>query len=81
MTDIGSSFIETARRLGSQPALIHGERSASYAELGADAELLARGFARSGLARNDRVAVLIPPSRDFFAVTFALFRAGATPVL
>ena len=42
---------------------------------------LARGFARLGLQRGMRVALMVPPSLDFFALTFALFKLGAVPVL
>ncbi len=81
MTDLGSRLLDNAKRLKDRPALIHHDRVTTFAELGSDVELLARGFLRAGLKKNDRVAVLIPPSRDFFAVSFALFRAGVTPVL
>ncbi|MEQ1918665.1 MAG: AMP-binding protein, partial [Elusimicrobiota bacterium] len=81
MTDLGSRLLDNAKRLGDQPALIHHDVTTSYADLGRDVELLAHGFLRAGFKKNDRVAVLIPPSRDFFAVAFALFRAGLTPVL
>ncbi len=80
-TDLGSRLLDSAKRLGVQPALIHHDAVTTYAELGRDVELLAQGFLRAGFKKNDRVAVLIPPSRDFFAVSFALFRAGVTPVL
>lgn len=80
-TDLGSRLLDNAKRLGDQPALIHHDAITSFAELGKDVELLAHGFLRAGLKKNDRVAVLIPPSRDFFATAFALFRAGVTPVL
>lgn len=81
MSDLGSRVLDNARRLGEQPALIHHDQVTTFAELGRDVELLAHGFLRAGLKKNDRVAVLIPPSRDFFATAFALFRAGVTPVL
>jgi len=80
-TDLGSRLLDNARRLGAQPALIHRDEVVSFADLGKDVELLAQGFLRAGLKKNERVAVLIPPSRDFFAVAFALFRSGVTPVL
>ena len=35
---------------------------------------------KHGIAAGQRVAVMVPPSLDFFAVTFALFRMGAVPV-
>ncbi len=78
--DIGSRLLDNAERLGVQPALIHHDAVTTFADLGRDVELLARGFLRAGFKKNDRVAVLIPPSRDFFAVAFSLFRAGVTPV-
>jgi acyl-CoA synthetase (AMP-forming)/AMP-acid ligase II len=81
MMDLGSRLLDNAKRLGDQPALIHRDEITTYAELGRDVELLAHGFLRAGFKKNDRVAVLIPPSRDFFAVAFALFRSGVTPVL
>lgn len=81
MMDLGSRLQDNAKRLGNQPALIHRGVVLSYEDLARDAELLAHGFLRAGFKKNDRVAVLIPPSRDFFAVSFALFRAGVTPVL
>lgn len=42
---------------------------------------LARGFASLGLRRGMHVALMVPPSLDFFALTFALFKLGAVPVL
>jgi len=42
---------------------------------------LARGFASLGVRRGMRVALMVPPSLDFFALTFALFKMGAVPVL
>ncbi|MBI5247742.1 MAG: AMP-binding protein [Elusimicrobia bacterium] len=79
--DLGSRLLDNAKRLKDQPALIHKDAVVTFEELGKDVELLAQGFLRAGLKRNQRVAVLIPPSKDFFATAFALFRAGMTPVL
>ncbi len=79
--DLVSRLLDNVKRLGAQPALIHRDGITTYADLGRDVEWLARGFLRAGAKKNDRVAVLIPPSRDFFAVSFALFRAGLTPAL
>lgn len=42
---------------------------------------LARGFSSLGIRRGMRVALMVPPSLDFFALTFALFKMGAVPVL
>ena len=79
--DIGAAFLKTAKRLGAAPALIQRGRTTTFAELAEQVERLAHGFARAGAGRAARAAVLVPPSRDFFAAAFALFRAGAVPVL
>lgn len=42
---------------------------------------LAVGFSSLGVQRGMRVALMVPPSLDFFALTFALFKLGAVPVL
>lgn len=42
---------------------------------------LALGFSSIGIRRGMRVALMVPPSLDFFALTFALFKLGAVPVL
>ncbi len=79
--DVASRFLKIASRLGAAPALIRGDETASFADLARDVERLAAGVRRCGLRPGERAAVLIPPGRDFFAVTFALFRAGVVPVL
>ncbi len=53
----------------------------SFNALARDVDRLAAGLRRAGLKPGDRAALLVPPSRDFFACTFALFRLGAVPVL
>ena len=56
-------------------------RSASYAELDALANRYARGLAAHGIRRGARAALMVPPGLDFFALFFALFKAGIVPVL
>ncbi len=55
-------------------------RTVTYRELNADSDAIAHGLQTLGLGRGRRVAVLVPPSVDFFAVTFALLKAAAVPV-
>jgi acyl-CoA synthetase (AMP-forming)/AMP-acid ligase II len=78
---VAERFLETARRLGDAPALIQDRDVASFSNLARDVEALAAGLRRAGLKPGERAALLVPPSRDFFALTFALFRLGAVPVL
>ena len=56
-------------------------RSASYARLDALSDCYARGLASYGIERGARVALMVPPGLDFFALFFALFKAGIVPVL
>ncbi len=53
----------------------------TFRELHDASSQLARGFERIGIRRGVRTALMVPPSLDFFAVTFALFKLGAVPVL
>ncbi|MEE4172623.1 MAG: fatty acid CoA ligase family protein [Xanthomonadales bacterium] len=56
-------------------------RSASYAELDRLSDCYARGLLDYGIERGARVALMVPPGLDFFALFFALFKAGIVPVL
>lgn len=56
-------------------------RSADYASLDALSDCYARGFSHYGIERGARVALMVPPGLDFFALFFALFKAGIVPVL
>ncbi len=56
-------------------------RAITFAELNADADAIAHGLSAAGVARGTRTALMVPPSPDFFALTFALFKVGAVPVL
>jgi acyl-CoA synthetase (AMP-forming)/AMP-acid ligase II len=53
----------------------------SFAELEEASNRLARALAGAGIGRGTRTALMVPPSLDFFTLTFALFKAGAVPVL
>ena len=53
----------------------------TFAELHADSDALAHGLTAAGVGRGTRVAVMVPPGVDFFALTFALFKVAAVPVL
>ena len=53
----------------------------SYADLNSRTDALARGFQAYGIGQGMRTVVMLKPSIDFFLVMFALFKAGAVPVL
>lgn len=64
------------------PAIIFPQenRSLTYRQLDEESDRLARGFARLGIVRGMRTALMVPPGPELFALTFALFKAGAVPV-
>lgn len=56
-------------------------RRYTFAELSARSEELAGALHAAGLRRGERVMLMLRPSLDFVALTFALFRLGAVLIL
>ena len=50
-------------------------------ELNDESDALAWGLERIGVGRGMHTVLMVSPSRAFFALTFALFKVGAIPVL
>src|SRR6059036_4012950 len=67
---------EVAREVAMKPALIHGDRVVTYAELDAASDRLAGALARRGVARGDRVTLFMPNSIDFVVAFYGTLRAG-----
>ena len=61
-------------------ALIDGERTLSFAALDDEAARLGAGLEALGLGPGSRVALMVPPSVELYALAFAIFRMGAAPV-
>lgn len=57
------------------------ELTLTYAELDARSDAIAAGLAKRGIARGTRTVVMVRPTPEFFLLMFALFKAGAIPVL
>jgi len=76
---------ERAAAMPDAPAVrvLRGRREArvSYRELEERSNRIASGLARIGVRRGDRVSVFVPPSVEWVALTYALFKLGAVPVL
>ena len=53
----------------------------TFAQLASESSVLARGLEETGLNKGDRAILMVKPSLDFFALTFALLKAGVVPVL
>ena len=52
-----------------------------YAQLDARSDAIAAGLAKRGIVRGTRTVVMVRPTPEFFLLMFALFKAGAVPVL
>ncbi len=53
----------------------------TYRQLDDESDRIAAGLAASGVRPQTRAAVMVRPGLDFFALVFALFKAGVAPVM
>jgi len=53
----------------------------TFRQLDRQTDSYAHGLERIGVTRGRRTILMVPPGPDFFALTFALFKVGAVPVL
>jgi acyl-CoA synthetase (AMP-forming)/AMP-acid ligase II len=74
---LGRWALESPKRA----AVIAGRDRISFLGLDEGCARLGAGLESIGVTRGTRVALLVPPGIDFYALTFALFRIGAVPVL
>jgi acyl-CoA synthetase (AMP-forming)/AMP-acid ligase II len=68
------------------PAGQDGQKNTSYkqysfAELDRASSRMAAALVSVGITRGVRTVLMVPPGFEFFALTFALFKVGAVPVL
>ncbi|WP_202843676.1 olefin beta-lactone synthetase [Luteimonas saliphila] len=55
--------------------------SLTYGELDSRSDAIAAGLAARGIVRGTRTVLMVRPTPEFFLLMFALFKAGAVPVL
>jgi acyl-CoA synthetase (AMP-forming)/AMP-acid ligase II len=87
--NLGEHLTRTAERLPDSPAVVclkyKGGRtiavSRSFRDLDHAADRLAHAFRRLGIGTGVRTILMVRPSFELFAVTFALLRTGAVPVM
>jgi olefin beta-lactone synthetase len=60
-----------------EPAYAH----LTFRQLDRESDCLAHGLLRYGIKRGTRTILMVKPSLEFFALTFALFKVGAVPVV
>ena len=91
ITNVGVRLSETARRdpNGIAIAMPRGRDAAgkrryetlTFKQLDEDTDRIADGLTWMGVPRGSRLVLMVPPSIDFIALTFALFKAGMITVL
>ena len=90
-SNIARHLADMARMQPSRPAVIcaSGRDAAgaatysqlTFRDLEESSNQLATALDAVGIRRGVRTALMVPPGLDFFALTFALFKVGAVPVL
>ena len=73
-----NAVVVTSRRDQSGKAIYE---ALNFAEMEALSNRYASGLAAYGFTRGQRVLMMVRPGFDFIALTFALFKLGAVPVL
>jgi len=53
----------------------------TFRQLDRESDCLAHGLVRFGIRRGIRTILMVRPGLEFFALTFALFKVGAVPVI
>ncbi len=71
---------DAAQHAPTVPALIEPSRATTYAELDDLSRRFANGMRALGLGEGDRVALWLPNTPAHYALTFAVWRIGATVV-
>ena len=81
--NIAALLDQNAEEFPQAPAVIVPWKNTTlnFLELKEESGRLASGLLQLGIAKGDRVLLLVPFSMDFITLTFALFKAGAVPVL
>jgi len=91
VVNIAAHLPAMARRQPERPAIVwrSGRDAAgravyshlTFLELDRESDLYAYGLEGAGIVRGTRTILMVRPSPAFFALTFALYKVGAVPVL
>lgn len=82
--NIASYLPEMARRLPDKPAVIvqgRGYSHYTFKELEEKSNAIANGLEAIGIRKGTRTALMVKPGLEYFALTFALFKVGAIPIM
>ncbi|GGY75910.1 non-ribosomal peptide synthetase [Streptomyces omiyaensis] len=76
MPTVPELFESVVARAGDSPAVLHGDRVVTYAELNARANRLARTLVARGVGPDTPVAVALPKGDELTVVLLAVLKAG-----
>jgi acyl-CoA synthetase (AMP-forming)/AMP-acid ligase II len=83
--NIAQTLPDTAKIYPDRPGLIckrgRGYRSWTFKEMDNTADCFAYSLSERGVKKGDRVMLMVKPSLEFIALTFALFKIGAVIIL
>ncbi len=75
--NLGDILARNARRFGKTPAIISQAGLVNYQTLNERVNCIANGLLKIGLAKGDRLAVLVHNGREFIELYFAAAKTGA----
>ena len=89
--NIAAALTKMAESMPDSPAIYYPKHRApdgtwryetmTYAELDAESTRIAAGLHQVGIGPGTRAVLMVKPSMEFFALTFALFKAAVVPVM
>jgi acyl-CoA synthetase (AMP-forming)/AMP-acid ligase II len=81
--NISARLAQWAKEMPDQAAIIEMRRKSqtTFKQLEEQSSLIASGLLHHGMEKGDRVLVIVPYGTEFVTLTFALFKAGAVPIL
>ena len=81
--NISASLAQWAKEMPDQAAIIEmrNKSQTTFKQLEEESSLIASGLLHHGMKKGDRVLVMVPYGTEFVTLTFALFKAGAVPIL
>ncbi|MBU0617257.1 MAG: AMP-binding protein [Planctomycetes bacterium] len=86
IVNIAEHLSRMAERYPDKRAVVHAvgrrpHKHLTFRELARQSDSYAHGLERIGIRRGTRTILMVRPSLELFALTFALFKVGAVPVL
>jgi long-chain acyl-CoA synthetase len=78
--NLGTILADSARERPEHPAILHGNRVLSYADLDRAARGVAASLRQRGLGIGDHVALMVPNVPEFTIAYFGILYAGCTAV-